>query len=253
MKQPELGRMIAERRKAKGFTQEELVEKCKLSVRTLQRIEAGEVEPRSYTVKIILEALDFDFSNSDEFFHDVKSYKEKIGHSLILRNSIAFFIKRSTIAILFFLIGGSCCYFLFIPKHQDKEAVKKQIELINEKYVSFYNDCDIDSVLTLYDKWSNFKYAPSTASIDPDFPDFSGQHRINRLYTNWKSMGKKLIMRQSQRMVISDSLVMDIGLICFKYQGTYREISSCGHYFAQWHLKENTWKIENEMIYFSGD
>ena len=88
MKQPELGRMIAERRKAKGFTQEELVEKCKLSVRTLQRIEAGEVEPRSYTVKIILEALDFDFSNSDEFFHDVKSYKEKIGHSLFLRNSL---------------------------------------------------------------------------------------------------------------------------------------------------------------------
>lgn len=253
MRQPELGRMIAERRKAKGFTQEELVEKCKLSVRTLQRIEAGEVEPRSYTVKIILEALDFDFSNSDEFSPEVKSYKEKIGFSSILRISMTIFKQRSAIAILFFLIGGSCCYFLFIPKHQDKEDVKKQIELNNEKYVSFYNDYDIDSVLTLYDELSNFKFAPSTASIDPGFPDFRGQYRIKRLYTNWKSMNKKITMRQSQSMVISDSLVMDIGLICFKHQGNNREISSCGHYFAQWHLKENTWKIENEMIYFSGD
>ena len=61
MNQPDLGKKIAEDRKAKGFTQEELVEKCNLSVRTLQRIESGEVSPRSYTLKVILEALDFDF------------------------------------------------------------------------------------------------------------------------------------------------------------------------------------------------
>jgi transcriptional regulator with XRE-family HTH domain len=59
MKQPELGKKIAELRKAKGFTQEELVEKCNLSVRTLQRIESGEVTPRSYTLKTIFAALDF--------------------------------------------------------------------------------------------------------------------------------------------------------------------------------------------------
>jgi transcriptional regulator with XRE-family HTH domain len=47
MKQPDLGKRIAELRKAKGLTQEELVQKCHLSVRTLQRIESGEVTPRS--------------------------------------------------------------------------------------------------------------------------------------------------------------------------------------------------------------
>jgi transcriptional regulator with XRE-family HTH domain len=57
MKQPELGKKISEWRKAKGLTQEELVEKCNLNVRTIQRIEAGEVTPRSYTIKTILEAL----------------------------------------------------------------------------------------------------------------------------------------------------------------------------------------------------
>ncbi|MFC3880669.1 helix-turn-helix domain-containing protein [Algoriphagus namhaensis] len=59
MKQPELGKKISELRKAKGLTQEELVEKCNLNVRTIQRIEAGEVSPRSYTIKALFEALDY--------------------------------------------------------------------------------------------------------------------------------------------------------------------------------------------------
>lgn len=62
MQQPELGYKIQNWRKAKGLTQEELVEKCNLNVRTLQRIEAGEVLPRSYTIKSILEVLNVDFS-----------------------------------------------------------------------------------------------------------------------------------------------------------------------------------------------
>ncbi len=60
MKQPELGKKISELRKAKGLTQEELVEKCNISVRTIQRIETGEVTPRSYTVKTIFTALDYE-------------------------------------------------------------------------------------------------------------------------------------------------------------------------------------------------
>ncbi len=62
MKQPELGRKIAELRKLKGLTQEELVGLCNISVRTIQRIETGEVTPRSYTVKTILSALGHDLN-----------------------------------------------------------------------------------------------------------------------------------------------------------------------------------------------
>ncbi|MEB2779943.1 helix-turn-helix transcriptional regulator [Algoriphagus sp. C2-6-M1] len=61
MKQPELGKKIYESRKAKGLTQEELVEKCNLNVRTIQRIEAGDVTPRSHTIKTLFEALEIDF------------------------------------------------------------------------------------------------------------------------------------------------------------------------------------------------
>ncbi|MDG2073883.1 MAG: helix-turn-helix transcriptional regulator [Polaribacter sp.] len=65
MKQPELGKRISELRKEKGLTQEELVEKCNINVRTIQRIEAGEVNPRSYTIKTILNVLDVDYFNDD--------------------------------------------------------------------------------------------------------------------------------------------------------------------------------------------
>src|SRR5665647_396348 len=64
MNQPDLGKKIAELRKAKGLTQEELVEECNLNVRTLQRIESGEVTPRSYTIRIIFNALDYTPDNS---------------------------------------------------------------------------------------------------------------------------------------------------------------------------------------------
>jgi transcriptional regulator with XRE-family HTH domain len=66
MRQPELGRKILELRKAKGLTQEELVSQCNLNIRTLQRIESGEVLPRANTMKLILTVLDYEFINSLE-------------------------------------------------------------------------------------------------------------------------------------------------------------------------------------------
>ena len=64
IQQPDLGKKIADLRKAKGFTQEELVEKCNLNVRTLQRIESGEVTPSTYTIRLIFGALDYSFEES---------------------------------------------------------------------------------------------------------------------------------------------------------------------------------------------
>lgn len=61
MRQPELGRKIADLRKVKNLTQEELVDRCNVSVRTIQRIESGDVTPRISTIKIILAALGEDF------------------------------------------------------------------------------------------------------------------------------------------------------------------------------------------------
>lgn len=58
LEQPQLGKTIQLLRQQKHLTQEELVERCNLNVRTLQRIEAGEVTPREFTIRAIMEALD---------------------------------------------------------------------------------------------------------------------------------------------------------------------------------------------------
>lgn len=76
IKQPALGKKITELRKAKGLTQEELVERCNISVRTIQRIETGEVTPRSYTVKTILSALDYDLAQLSEYDFDSSTRDE---------------------------------------------------------------------------------------------------------------------------------------------------------------------------------
>src|SRR5687768_17571164 len=63
MKQPDLGKKLADIRKQKGLTQEELVAKCNVTVRTIQRIEAGEVTPRPSTLRLIVDALEYNWSD----------------------------------------------------------------------------------------------------------------------------------------------------------------------------------------------
>lgn len=67
IKQPELGNKVLELRLKRGFTQAELAEKTNLSLRTIQRIESGEVTPRNYTIKVIFECLDY---NLAEHLHE---------------------------------------------------------------------------------------------------------------------------------------------------------------------------------------
>jgi len=65
MNQPDLGLKVSDLRQQKGLTQEQLAERCEVSSRTIQRIESGEVDPRSYTLKCLSEALEFDFGEEN--------------------------------------------------------------------------------------------------------------------------------------------------------------------------------------------
>ena len=58
MKNKELAQRIKELRNRKGFSQEELSERTGLSLRTVQRIENGETEPRSDSLKRLAMAFD---------------------------------------------------------------------------------------------------------------------------------------------------------------------------------------------------
>jgi len=51
MEQPELGQRISELRQNLDMTQENLAEACGINVRSIQRIEAGETEPRANTIR----------------------------------------------------------------------------------------------------------------------------------------------------------------------------------------------------------
>jgi transcriptional regulator with XRE-family HTH domain len=108
MNQPELGNYIAALRKEQGLTQEELVEKCNINVRTIQRIEAGEVTPRSYTVRNILEALG---KSIDDVFKKVETKEDTI-----VINYNTSLLGWGIIAGIFYLIIGTLNIYLSLAE-----------------------------------------------------------------------------------------------------------------------------------------
>jgi len=160
LKQPGLGRKIAELRKAKGYTQEELVEKCNLSVRTLQRIESGEVEPRSYTIKVIFEALDYTvydpayYSSRGEWKSGLFAFKwlKQLSDRVI----DLFNLKINTMKKLSFLsVALIAAAIILIAVCSDSNAqsvskVRKVIEKANKDLILWFNSGEVDSILTLY-------------------------------------------------------------------------------------------------------
>ena len=55
------GQFIKEQRAQKGMTQEELAARTQVTVRTIQRIECGDVQARAYTLQTIASALGVNF------------------------------------------------------------------------------------------------------------------------------------------------------------------------------------------------
>lgn len=107
MKQPELGLKITEFRKEKGLTQQELVDLCNINVRTIQRIEAGEVTPRSYTVKSILGAL-------GKKLEDIKS-SSVVSHTAFMDETISASASQKKVMKLA-VISGAVFLFLYIAE-----------------------------------------------------------------------------------------------------------------------------------------
>ncbi|KAI9432565.1 hypothetical protein F5148DRAFT_1295705 [Russula earlei] len=57
-KQP-IAKLVKDCRAAKGYTQQELADLTHISLRSVQRIENGEVQPRLYTIRVLAEHLGF--------------------------------------------------------------------------------------------------------------------------------------------------------------------------------------------------
>jgi len=135
MKQPELGKKIAELRKAKELTQEELVGKCNITVRTLQRIESGVVTPRSYTTKMLFAALDYNIYNLSEsgseksvftFFQEKTDqlYKYVIDLFNLKTNTM----KKISILSATAIVLGFSLFFVCSESNAQKSNVNKFVE-----------------------------------------------------------------------------------------------------------------------------
>ena len=78
MARKDFGKKVFELRTAKGLTQADLAKKCKITERTIQRIEAGTVTPRAFTVKIISETLEFDIFEGQNFYPETNLDNQKL-------------------------------------------------------------------------------------------------------------------------------------------------------------------------------
>ncbi len=76
-----IGQIIHDSRKSKGLTQEELAELSKVNLRTIQRLENNENEPRGKTLQLICEVLNLEIEEVKNI--DSNSKQKKLGTSLV--------------------------------------------------------------------------------------------------------------------------------------------------------------------------
>jgi transcriptional regulator with XRE-family HTH domain len=129
MKQPELGQKIAQIRKQKVLTQDELVERCNVSIRTIQRIESGEVTPRISTIRIILAALDTDVNEIMQDNEDLTWWQKTflVGFNTDASKDAVSILQTAWIAgIIYFAVGlveAGMDYLHFKGDLQGKETI----------------------------------------------------------------------------------------------------------------------------------
>ncbi len=244
MKQPDLGRKISELRLAKGLTQGELAEKCKLGLRTIQRIESAEVTPRSYTIKLIFESLDYEIYNSFGKFTyklDRTAYRIKIWFEQFYKYVLDLFnLKTNTmrkIAILSVPCISIILFSLFIgvdTKAQDNEKVKETLIELNSKFVDWFNTGQIDSI--------GLMYLDNACMIPDNYREIHGREYIKGYYSFLYASGFRFTENKTESFIISDSITVDRGV--WKAD---LNIKLTGTYLTQWRILNGKWYIENEM------
>lgn len=241
MNQPELGKKIAELRKAKGLTQEELVEKCNISVRTLQRIESGDVMPRSYTIRIIFAALDYNVDSlevndnkNDESRFVIKDWLIQFyRYVLDLFNLKTNKMKKISIltATVFVVIIG----ILALSQESNAQKAEKAIKAIEELQQmgnEWINNGMVDSLMTLYRADANI------------FPDISGKTEIREMIQSAVDGGYKLIDFKTLSISVGDSIAVQKYYDVYEFNGmTFKQKG-----ITEWRLTHGKWLVVNDIM-----
>lgn len=237
IQQPELGKKIAGLRKSKGYTQEELVEKCNLSVRTLQRIEAGEVTPRTYTVKLIFEVLELDldlvFNSHQEI---IKGHTQTRLEQFYISFIDVFNLKTNTMKKISILSVGIFMLILGITSltnnsfGQADAKVKKVIEKTNADFLQYFNKGEINALMELY---------RDNACI---VSRGCGKEFIRNYYTI-ESGRYKFTEIKATSVSVSDTIAVEKG----KWKALLNSgVSIGGEYLSEWRFSNKKWFIVSE-------
>ena len=103
-----IGNKISEHRKAKGLTQEELAELSKVNLRTIQRIENDENEPRGKTLILICEVLDINIEDLSNTKNETNYTAKNLIHGYTLATKGVRFLANLIETLIYSVI-------IFIP------------------------------------------------------------------------------------------------------------------------------------------
>jgi ketosteroid isomerase-like protein/DNA-binding XRE family transcriptional regulator len=243
MNQPDLGKKIAELRKAKGLTQEELVEECNLNVRTLQRIESGEVTPRSYTIRIIFSALDYtpdnSFESKNNSFSITGSVVSKWPGQVYQYVFDLFNLKTNTmkkisiLSVTVVVIGLGLFMLCSESKAQETSRVKRIIEQANKDYMRRFNHGQVDSIMAQYREDACLLPLPICGKTD-----------IRQYFKSEVNAGYKIIEINTLSVSVADSIAIEKGEWMIRKESG-EELT--GMYLTDWRYSNKKWLIVNDL------
>lgn len=248
MKQPDLGKKISELRLAKGLTQGQLADECNLSLRTIQRIESAEVMPRSYTIKLIFECLDYEIYNSFgklSYKLDRMAYKLKIWLEQFYKYVLDLFnLKTKTmkkVTILFislvtivFLISTG-----FDLSFDSKTRKLEEFQKIssNQLYMDLFNAGKLDSLALMC--------SIDACVMTDDGLTLIGRQNINAHDRELYNRGIRFTELTMQDSFVDGSIAVERGTWTVVIDK--KNITVKGSYLTQWRYSNKIWEIENSM------
>ena len=225
MKQPQLGEKILELRLAKGLTQTELAEKCNLSLRTIQRVELAEVTPRSYTLKLIFQTLDFDGFNTEN--------KNSLGNSASSFNLKKDVFRNILLIIVTAIVSILIFKYITNYKRQSVKEVKNSINKSQTNFRRWVKTNQVDSLLTLYRKdacWLN---------------SICGKVAIGARLQSAINNGYEFTEYETLSISIGDTIAVEKYHSLYKYRGETKEQFG----MTEWRFTNGTWLIVNDFFY----
>lgn len=235
IQQPELGIKIANQRKTKGLTQQDLVNTCNINVRTLQRIEAGEVTPRPHTVKLIFKALDIEFNNysipvrKKDLF--LRWFKKNRARFIDLFNLKTNTMKKVTIlsltAFVLFFAASTLVNQTFA---QSEKKVRNIIKDHNSNFVNWFNNANAESIAGLYKQDACIIGLGCGINFIKDY--------YNQTFEKYK-----VVEITTTHISLKAPVAVEKGT--WKVQLNTGEII-LGEYLTEWELVNKKWLIANE-------